>query len=106
MIRSLNKNMPFDQFAIEQIAGDMLPNATEDQKVATGFIRNSMFQSEGGTDPAENNWVAQVDRTSTIGTVFLGSSIGCSQCHNHKYDPFTQQQFYKMVAFFNNVCVT
>ena len=103
VIRSLNKNMPFDQFTIEQIAGDMLPNATVDQKVATGFIRNSMFQSEGGTDPAENNWIAQVDRTSTIGTVFLGSSIGCAQCHNHKYDPFTQQQFYKMVAFFNNV---
>ena len=103
VIRSLNKNMPFDQFTIEQIAGDMLPNATLDQKVATGFIRSSMFQSEGGTDPAENNWVAQVDRTSTIGTVFLGSSIGCAQCHNHKYDPFTQQQFYKMVAFFNNV---
>ena len=103
VIRALNKNMPFDQFTIEQIAGDMLPNATVDQKVATGFIRNSMFQVEGGADPAENNWVAQVDRTSTIGTVFLGSSIGCAQCHNHKYDPFTQQQFYKMVAFFNNV---
>jgi hypothetical protein len=103
VIRALNQNMPFDQFTIEQLAGDMLPNATVDQKVATGFVRNSMFQDEGGTDPAENNWIAQVERASTVGTVWLGSTIACAQCHNHKYDPFTQQQFYKMVAFFNNV---
>jgi mono/diheme cytochrome c family protein len=102
VIRSLNKNIPFDQFTIEQLAGDMLPNATADQKIATGFIRGSMLQSEGGTDAEENNWNAQIDRTSTVGTTWLGSSIGCAQCHNHKYDPFTQKQFYQMVAFFNN----
>ncbi len=103
VIRALNKNMPFDQFTTEQLAGDMLPNATIDQKVATGFIRSSTLQTEGGSDPEENNWNAQLDRTATVGTVFLGSSIGCAVCHNHKYDPFTQKQFYQMVAFFNNV---
>ena len=106
VIRAFNKNMPFDQFTIEQLAGDMLPNATVDQKIATGFIRSSMLQSEGGTDAEENNWNAQIDRTSTVGTVWLGSSIGCAQCHNHKYDPFTQKQFYQMVAFFNNSAFT
>jgi hypothetical protein len=103
VIKALNKNMPFDQFTIEQLAGDMLPNATIDQKVATGFVRSSMLQTEGGTDPAENNWNTQVERASTVGTAWLGSTIGCAQCHNHKYDPFTQQHFYKMVAFFNNI---
>ena len=102
VIRTLNKNMPFDQFTIEQIAGDMLPNPTTDQKIATGFLRNSMQITEGGVDPEEAHWVIQVDRASTIGTVFLGSSLGCAQCHNHKYDPFTQKDFYSMVAFFNN----
>ena len=102
LIRTLNKNMPFDQFTIEQIAGDMLPNATVDQKVATGFLRNAMQITEGGVDPEEAHWVIQIDRASTIGTVFLGSSLGCAQCHNHKYDPFTQKDFYSMVAFFNN----
>jgi hypothetical protein len=103
VIRALNRNMPFDQFTIEQLAGDLLPNATLDQKIATGFVRSSTLQTEGGTDPEENNWNAQIDRTSTVGTTWLGSSIGCAQCHNHKYDPFTQNQFYQMVAFFNNV---
>ena len=102
VIRSLNRNMPFDQFTIEQLAGDLLPNATNDQKIATGYVRASTFQTEGGSDPEENNWNAQIDRTSTVGVTFLGSSIGCAQCHNHKYDPFTQKQFYQLVAFFNN----
>ena len=102
VINALNKNMPFDQFTIEQLAGDLLPNASVEQKIATGFVRSSTLQTEGGSDPEENNWNAQVDRTSTVGTVWLGSSIGCAQCHNHKYDPFTQKQFYQMVAFFNN----
>lgn len=102
VIRALNANMPFDQFTIEQLAGDLLPNATVDQKIATGFVRSSTLQTEGGSDPEENNWNAQLDRTSTVGTVFLGSSIGCAECHNHKYDPFTQKQFYQLVAFFNN----
>jgi hypothetical protein len=103
VINALNKNMPFDQFTIEQLAGDMLPNATQEQKIATGFVRSSTLQTEGGTDPEENNWNAQIDRTTTVGTAWLGSSVGCAQCHNHKYDPFTQKQFYQMVAFFNNV---
>jgi mono/diheme cytochrome c family protein len=102
VIKALNNNMPFDQFTVEQLAGDLLPNPTIDQKIATGFVRASMLQSEGGSDPAENNWNMQVDRASTVGTVFMGSSIACAQCHDHKYDPFTQKQFYQMVAFFNN----
>lgn len=102
VIRALNKNMPFNEFTIEQLAGDLLPNSTIDQKIATGFVRASMLQSEGGTDPAENNWTMQLDRASTVGTAYLGSSIACAQCHDHKYDPFTQKQFYQMVAFFNN----
>jgi hypothetical protein len=102
VIRALNQNMRFDQFTIEQIAGDMLPNATADQKIATGFIRSSTLQTEGGTDPEENHWNAQIDRTSAVGTAWLGSTVACAQCHNHKYDPFTQKHFYQMVAFFNN----
>jgi len=102
VIKSFNENKRFDQFTIEQLAGDLLPNATSDQRVATGFVRSSMLNTEGGTDPAEQNWVAQTDRAITVGNVWLGSTIQCSQCHNHKYDPFTQKQFYQMVAFFNN----
>ncbi len=102
VIQALNHNMPFNQFATEQIAGDMLPNPTRQQKIATGFLRNSMFNAEGGVDPEENNWNIQIDRATTLGTTFLGSTIGCTQCHDHKFDPFTQKQFYQMVAFFNN----
>ncbi len=102
VIQAFNRNMPFNQFAIEQIAGDMLPNPTQQQKIATGFLRNSMFNAEGGVDPEENNWNIQIDRATTIGTTFLGATIGCTQCHDHKFDPFTQKQFYQMVAFFNN----
>ena len=102
VISALNQNMRFDQFTIEQLAGDLLPNATTEQKVATGFVRASLWNTEGGTDPEEQNWVAQLDRANTIGTVYLGSTVGCSQCHNHKYDPFQQKDFYSLVAFFNN----
>jgi hypothetical protein len=102
VINAFNRNMPFDQFTIEQLAGDLLPNATREQKIATGFVRASMLNTEAGTDPEEQNWVAQLDRASTIGTTFLGSTIACAQCHNHKYDPFTQKDFYSLVAFFNN----
>ncbi len=102
VIKALNSNMRFDQFAIEQVAGDMLPNATDSQKIATGFLRNSMFNGEGGVDPEENNWNMQLDRATTVSTAFLGSTIGCAECHDHKFDPFTQKQFYSMVAFFNN----
>ena len=102
VIKALNTNMHFDQFAIEQVAGDMLPHATDSQKIATGFLRNSMFNNEGGVDPEENNWNIQLDRATTVSTAFLGSTIGCAECHDHKFDPFTQKQFYQMVAFFNN----
>jgi hypothetical protein len=106
VIKALNANMPFDQFTIQQLAGDLLPNPSIDQKIATGFVRSSMLQTEPGTDAAENSWNAQIDRASTVGTVWMGSTIGCAECHNHKYDPFTQKQFYQMVAFFNNSAFT
>jgi hypothetical protein len=102
VIHALNSNMHFDQFAIEQVAGDMLPSAANDQKIATGFLRNSIFSNEGGVDPEENNWNMQLDRATTVATTFLGSTMGCAECHDHKFDPFTQKQFYQMVAFFNN----
>jgi hypothetical protein len=102
VVKALNANMPFDRFVIEQLAGDMLPNATIDQKVATGFVRASMWNDEGGTDPDEQNWIGQIDRTNTVGTALLGSTLLCAQCHNHKYDPFLQKDYYAMVAFFNN----
>ncbi len=106
VIKALNANMHFDQFTIEQVAGDMLPNASDDQKIATGFLRNSMFNNEGGVDPEENNWNIQLDRATTVSTAFLGSTIGCAECHDHKFDPFAQKQFYSMVAFFNNANFT
>lgn len=102
VIQALNSNMPFDRFVTEQIAGDMLPGATEAQKIATGFLRNSMFNNEGGVDPEENNWNIQLDRAITVSNALLGSTMGCAECHDHKFDPFTQKQFYSMVAFFNN----
>ncbi len=103
MIDALNRDMPFDEFTIEQIAGDMLPNATEAQRIATGFHRNTQFNEEGGVDKDESYFETQVDRVATTGTVWLGSTIGCAQCHDHKFDPFTQRDFYSMMAFFNNV---
>ncbi|MEO8662243.1 MAG: PSD1 and planctomycete cytochrome C domain-containing protein, partial [Bryobacteraceae bacterium] len=102
VIEALNKDLPFDQFTIEQIAGDMLPNATEAQKIATGFNRNTMLNEEGGVDKDEAHFEVMVDRVNTTATVWLGSTIGCSQCHNHKYDPFLQREYYSMMAFFNN----
>ena len=102
VINALNRDMPFDEFTIEQIAGDMLPNATEQQKIATGFHRNTQFNEEGGVDRDESYFEVQVDRVATTGTVWLGTTLGCAQCHNHKFDPFTQRDFYSMMAFFNN----
>lgn len=102
VINALNKDMPFDQFTIEQIAGDMLPNATVDQKIATGFHRNTMVNQEGGIDPEEARFETLVDRVNTTGAVWLGSTIACAQCHNHKYDPFTQKDYYRLMAFFDN----
>jgi len=102
VINAINADMPFSQFTIEQIAGDLLPNATPDQIVAAGFHRNTMKNSEGGVDPEEARWETLLDRTNTTSVVWLGSTMGCSQCHNHKYDPFTQKDYYAMLAFFDN----
>ncbi|MGE0126481.1 MAG: DUF1553 domain-containing protein [Blastocatellales bacterium] len=102
VINAFNKDMPFDQFTIEQIAGDMLPNATINQKIATGFHRNTMVNQEGGIDPEETRFETLVDRVGTTATVWLGSTIACAQCHNHKYDPFSQKDFYRLMAFFDN----
>ncbi len=102
VIRALNADMPFNEFTIEQIAGDMLPNPTKDQLIATGFHRNSMLNQEGGIDVEEYYFYSQVDRVNTTASVWLGSTLGCAQCHNHKFDPFPQKDYYRMIAFFNN----
>jgi mono/diheme cytochrome c family protein len=102
VIDALNQDMPFDRFTIEQIAGDMLSNATPEQKVASGFHRNAMTNEEGGIDPEEAHHEVLVDRVNTTAAVWLGSTLGCAQCHNHKYDPFSQKDYYRMMAFFAN----
>ena len=102
VINAFNENMPFDEFTVEQIAGDMLPNATEEQKVASGFHRNTMFNTEGGVDPEQSRVETIVDRVNTTATVWLGSTLACAQCHTHKYDPFTINEYYRMFAFLNN----
>jgi hypothetical protein len=103
VIRALNADMPYDQFSIEQLAGDMLPNATQDQKVATGFHRNTQLNEEGGIDPLEFRYYAAVDRVATTGTVWLGMTTGCAQCHTHKYDPITHDEYFGMMALLDNV---
>jgi hypothetical protein len=102
VIDALNRDMPYDQFTIEQIAGDLLPGATVGQQIATGFNRNTMLNEEGGVDKDEAHFEVLVDRVNTTSVVWLGSTLGCSQCHNHKYDPFTQKDYYSMMAFFNH----
>ena len=102
VINALNADMPFDQFTIEQLAGDMLPNATRDQRVATGFHRNTMLNEEGGIDPLEFRFHAMTDRVATTGTIWLGLTVGCAQCHTHKYDPITHREYYQLMAFLNN----
>ena len=103
LIKALNDDMPFDRFTIEQLAGDMLPNATTDQLIASGFHRNTLLNQEGGIDVEEARWETLVDRVNTTSTVWLGSTIACAQCHNHKYDPFSQRDYYRLLAFFDNV---
>ncbi len=103
VIDAFNRNMPFDRFTVEQIAGDMLPNATLDQKIATGFNRNHRGNGEGGIIPEEYAVEYVVDRVDTTATVWLGLTLGCARCHDHKYDPFTQKEFYQAFAYFNNV---
>lgn len=102
VVRALNSDMPFDQFTIEQLAGDLLPNATLDQKIATGFNRNAPTNVEAGSDPEETRVNQVLDRVNTLGMVWLGTTMECAQCHDHKYDPFTQKDYYGLFAFFNN----
>jgi hypothetical protein len=102
VISAFNRDLPYDQFIIQQIAGDQLPNATQDQIVATGFLRNTMINEEGGVDPEQFRMEAMFDRMDTIGKSVLGLTIGCTQCHDHKYDPISQAEYYQMFAFLNN----
>jgi hypothetical protein len=102
VINAFNRDLPFDQFTIEQIAGDLLPNATQEQKVATGFHRNTMTNTEGGTDNEEFRYEALVDRVNTTFGVWMGTTLQCAQCHNHKYDPFLTKEYYQSMAFLNN----
>lgn len=103
LIGALNAGMPFDQFTIEQLAGDMLPNPTLDQLIATGFHRNHRANSEGGSIPEEFLVEYAVDRVDTTSTIWLGLTIGCARCHDHKYDPISQRDYYRLFAFFNQV---
>lgn len=102
VIAALNRDQPFDQFALEQLAGDLLPNATVEQKVATGFHRNTQVNQEGGIDPEQFRVESVMDRVATTATAFLGVTLACAQCHDHKFDPFTQRDYYQFYAFFNN----
>jgi hypothetical protein len=102
VINAYNENMPFDQFAIDQLAGDMLPNATPEEKAATGFLRNSMLNEEGGIDPEQFRIQGIIERMDVLGKSFLGLTVNCCQCHNHKYDPISQKEYYQLFAFLNN----
>ena len=102
VINAFNRDLPYNQFLIEQLAGDQLPEATQDQIVATGFLRNSMLNQEGAIDPEQFRMDAMFDRMDAIGRAMLGLTIQCAQCHNHKYDPLTQEDYYRMFAFINN----
>lgn len=102
VIGALNRDVPYDQFVVEQVAGDLLPNPTQDQVVATGFLRNAMLNEEGGVDPEQFRMDAMFDRMDAIGKTVLGLTIQCAQCHNHKFDPMTQEEYYRLFAFLNN----
>jgi mono/diheme cytochrome c family protein len=102
VIAALNRDLPFDRFAVEQIAGDLLPGATVAQKIATGFHRNTLLNQEGGIDVEQFRVESVVDRVNTTGAVFLGLTVGCAQCHNHKFDPISQREYYQLFAFLNN----
>jgi hypothetical protein len=102
VVNAINRDLPFDQFAIDQIAGDLLPDATIDQKIATGFNRNTQINQEGGIDPEQFRVESVMDRVNTFGTAFLGLTVACAQCHDHKFDPIAQKEYYQLYAFFNN----
>ncbi len=101
VIEAFNCDLPFDEFTIEQLAGDLLPHRNQDMLVATGFNRNTLTNREGGTDPEQFRDEQVLDRAATLGTVWLGLTVGCAQCHDHKYDPIAQKEFYQLAAFFN-----
>ena len=103
VINAFNTNMPFDEFTVEQLAGDLLPNATVDQKIATGFNRNEMVNFEGGADPDEYATKYVIGRVDTTSKTFLGTTFACAECHDHKYDPISQKEYYQFYAFFNTV---
>lgn len=102
VIDAINRDLPYDRFTMEQIAGDLLPKATLEQRVATGFHRNTLINREGGIDVEEDRVKAVVDRTNTVAAVWLGLTAGCAECHSHKYDPLSQREYYQLYAFFNN----
>ena len=101
VVSSLNADLPFDRFTVEQLAGDLLPDAGESQRIATGFHRNTPLNQEGGIDVEQFRIDSVIDRVGTTSTVWLGLTVGCAQCHDHKFDPITQKEFYRMFAFFN-----
>ena len=103
VIEAFNRNLPYDQFVMEQLAGDLLPNPTLDQRIATAFNRNHRGNSEDGLVPEEYAIEYVIDRVDTVSTVFLGVTMGCARCHNHKYDPFTQKEYYQLYAYFNSI---
>ena len=102
VIEAINRDMPFDRFSIEQLAGDLLPGASVEQRVATGFLRNGIKNREAGVPNAEKRFEETIDRVSAAANAWLGLTVGCAQCHDHKYDPISQKEFYELFAFFNN----
>ena len=102
MVEALNQDLPYDRFVVEQLAGDLFPDGSQEQVVATGFLRNSMINEEGGTDPEQFRMEAMFDRLDAIGKSVLGLTIQCAQCHDHKYDPMTQKEYYQLFSFLNN----
>ena len=103
VIEAFNNNMPYDQFTVEQLAGDLLPNATESQMLATGFNRNHRINTEGGALDEEWRTEYVIDRVQTMGSVWMGLTLSCARCHDHKYDPISQREFYQLFAMFNNL---